>query len=225
MPANSFEGMDLAELFDFVGDATHKLVGAVIGHLQGMGALSSGVLEYQIQQRSFSFRTFFSASDLVLQVFAGAQVFAAHQEKAERRKHIEPPADFLKRGSRMYKRNKLKFIYGLGQGFQEGRIYTESEVDRVIQHERKYRRENEIDGSHARVAIVELGILERTSCGRSYWRKPAASRIHGLNFPSRVGGFEKCGYIFFRRTPSRLQRKLSEPGSREQGVLLSLWST
>jgi hypothetical protein len=58
-------------------------------------------------------------------------------------------------------------------------------------------RENQIDGSHARVALVELGILERTSCGSLYWRKPDAGRIHGLKFPSRAEGFEKSGYLFY----------------------------
>lgn len=197
MPAISIAGIDLTELFEYGGDATPTLVGVVFEHLRSTGALDSGVLEHGLRQESFSFRVFFSPIEVFHQAVAGAQIAGAHHGKAERYKLIEPPADFLERGSRMYKRNKLKFIYCLGQGFEEGRTYSESDVDHVILHERRYLRENQIDGSHARVALVELGILERTSCGSLYWRKPEAGRIHGLKFPSHVEGFEKSGYTFY----------------------------
>jgi hypothetical protein len=197
MPAINVAGMDLTELFEFGGDATATLVGVVFEHLRSAGALDSGGLEYGLRQESFSFRVFFSPIEVFHQAVAGAQIAEAHHGKAEMYKLIEPPADFLERGSRMYKRNKLKFIYCLGQGFEEGRTYSESDVDHVILHERRYLRENQIDGSHARVALVELGILERTSCGSLYWRKPEAGRIHGLKFPSHVEGFEKSGYTFY----------------------------
>lgn len=197
MSAINVAGMDLTELFEYGGDATATLVGVVFEHLRSTGALDSGVLEHGLRQESFSFRVFFSPTEIIHQAVAGAQIAEAHHGKAERYKLIEPPAEFLERGSRMYKRNKLKFIYCLGQGFEEGSTYSESDVDQVILHERRYLRENQIDGSHARVALVELGILERTSCGSLYWRKPEAGRIHGLKFPSLAEGFEKSGYLFY----------------------------
>jgi hypothetical protein len=198
MPESSIAGMDLTDLFDFEGDANPALLGAIIEHLRSTGAFDLNVLEYGVRQRSFSFRVFFSPMEVIQQAFAGARVVEAHRAKAQRYKILEPPAEFLQRGSRLYKRNKLRFIYCLGQGFAEGRTYSEGEVEHVIRHERKYLRDNPVDDAHARVALVELGLLERTGCGSLYWRKPEASRVYGLNFPSRVEEFEKRGYIFYK---------------------------
>jgi hypothetical protein len=197
MPADEFNEIDLSEIFDFEVNLNSTMLGRVFDSIQNTKAFASGVLERAVGESSFSFRVFYSLMEVVQQAFAGARVVDAHRAKAERYRTLEPPSDFLERGSRRYKRNKLRFIYCLGQGFEEGRTYSRGEVDRIILHERRYLRENPIDGSHARVALVELGILERSSCGSVYWRKPDPSRIHGLSFPSLVEGFEKWGYIYY----------------------------
>jgi hypothetical protein len=197
MPASGIAEMDLKELFETRGDPSPALVKAVFKHLRDAGALQSEVIGYRLMDKSFNLRVFFSASEAIQQAFAGARIADAHRAKAQKYKTIEPPAEFLLRGSRMYKRNKLRFIYRLGQAFEEGRTYSKGDVDSVIRHERQYLRDHPVDDSHARVALIELGLLERTSCGIFYWRKPEASRICGLNFPSAVEGFEKQGYLFY----------------------------
>jgi hypothetical protein len=197
LPGQSVADEDLPELFDFDGNPIQALVEAVLGHLLSTGAFTFEFIEYRFRDPSFSFKAFFCPVALVERVVTEARIAEAHRAKAQRYKELEPPADFLKRGSRLYKRNKIRFIYRLGQGFKEGLNYSEEDVESIILNERKYLPQNEVDGTHARVALVELGILERTSCGRRYWRKPAPDTIYGMQFPSRVEGFEKWGYAFY----------------------------
>lgn len=197
LPEQCVADEDLPGLFDFEGNPSQPLLKTVLGHLLNTGGITSEFLGYRFREPSFSFKVFFSPVALVERVVTEARIAEAHRAKAQRYNALEPPAEFLKRGSRLYKRNKLTFIYRLGQGFKEGLTYSEGDVDGIILKERKYLPQNDVDGTHARVALVELGILERTGCGRSYWRKPDAARIHGMNFPARVEGFEKWGYVFY----------------------------
>jgi len=197
LPRDIFSGFDLATMFDSEGDPTFELVWILLADLKQRGALSSELLEGGIHRNTFSLRVYSSPAELVHQIMRTLHVTFAHEAKAERYQKLAPPAEFLNRGSRLYKRSKLKFIYCLGQGFEEGLTYSESDVGRVVRRERKFLKGCEIDDSHARVALIELQLLERTRDGRYYWRKPAPEKIDGLCFPSRLEGFEKSGYRFY----------------------------
>lgn len=197
LPWEVFSGFDLTTMFDAEGDATFELVSVLLADLKQRGELNSERLESGVHKNTFSLRVYWSPGELVHQIIRTLHVTLAHEAKAEQYQKLEPPADFLTRGSRLYKRSKLRFIYCLGQGFEEGFTYSEWDVERVIQRERRFLQDCQIDDSHARVALIELQLLERTSDGRYYWRKPAPEKIDGLCFPSRLEGFEKSGYRFY----------------------------
>ena len=78
MPTNSFDRMDLTELFEFGADPSPAFLGGVFEHLRDTGAFASGIIEHRVREDSFSFRVFFSLMEVVQQAFAGAQIGRAH---------------------------------------------------------------------------------------------------------------------------------------------------
>jgi hypothetical protein len=197
LPSELFSNLDLTLMFNTEGDATVDLVSALLSDMRQRGYVIPETLGVGVSQNTFSLRVYLNPGELVQQVFKNLHVGLAHEEKAERYQKLEPPAEFLERGSKRYKRNQLTFIYRLGNGFEDGCTYSESDVDHIIRRERQYLEGCEMDESHVRVALIELQLLERTSDGRYYWRKPDADKIDGLCFPARVEGFEKSGYLFY----------------------------
>jgi len=189
--------LDLVKWFEPDGSPSAAMLEAAVWDFEQGGPRAVQLINAGIRDPSFSFRFFSTPLELMHQAFLAMAVGQAHRERAAMYAAMEPPEDFLTRGSRLYKRRKLKFIYCLGQSFADGEEYTQEQVDRKIRRERMYLDQCDVDDSHARVALIELNLLERTADGRVYWRKPADERIDGLCFPSQVEGYEKSGFCFY----------------------------
>ena len=197
-PWNMVQGESVADLFDVDGSASSNFFDAVIDEIAQDESttcelLAKGMGDY----RSFSFHVYLTVGELFQNAHFLYHNRNSHWMKMEYFRSLKIPNSFLERGSRLYKKNKLRFVYCLGQMFADGRVYTKDEVYKIIAHERPYLKDCDVDNDHAHVALIELELLERTSDGSLYWRRPDSAKVHELVFPSRIGGYEKAGYKFY----------------------------
>ncbi len=202
LPPAFFSNIDLTILFDFEGEPSQQLCSIVMSEIAEKDPLFQILTREQIYRNvsgnELSWRFYLSRDELVNKVELAMHTAGAYRERIERYQKIEPPEEFFTRGSRLYKKRKLRFIYCIAQALEEGRIYSASDVEAVVQNERRFMKPvDSVDASHARVALIELQLMERTSDGWFYWRTPAPEKIDGLVFPSRLEGLEKRGYLFY----------------------------
>lgn len=197
LPDWCWDQMITTESFEQDGLPTRDLLIQIVNAGEQRECPIPSVFVSPINTGRVNFRVFFTLTEMRAQLSLSARMLSMYREKIDFYKKVMPPVEFLERGSRQYKKEKIKMVYAIGQVFTIGNNYSESDVSRIIAREMRYFDQHNSDVSHIRVALVELGILARTRDCRMYWREPDLTETNGYYFPPKFQNFEKVGYQFY----------------------------
>jgi hypothetical protein len=196
-PVRLWSALSLETYFETNGSPKRKLLEEIWGASKSRNIDIPALQAYVYGTFPCRFKVFHSLGEIVAEVFFIKKIGGCRQARMEYYRNIKTPENFLRRGSSLYKKKKLETVYKLIHAFNYGCVFSEREVDKTVSREMEFIKGSLPQADHVRVAFVELGLMQRTPDGRSYWREPDISMTHGIVFPMKIGGFQKQGFKNF----------------------------